>query len=109
MMQSPCSVSAAPWSGAERPTAPPRWRSSTLSSGEPESGPAAATSASIVSAVTVSTMPPSPLPGTGPGGSMCSVISSAVGIVWIVSISGPSSRSGATIASRRAGSLTSPE
>ena len=46
-------------------TAPPSWRTSTQRSGEPEHGPATATSAFRVSGVTSARLKPSPAAGTG--------------------------------------------
>ncbi len=53
----------APPLSSGRPRAPPRWRSSLSSSGEPEPGPATETKASIASSESSRIVPPSPIPG----------------------------------------------
>ena len=92
--KSPSSVARAPWPSGARPTAPPRWRSSTESSGV--SGPLTATRASMASPGMTSSSAPSPTPGTAWGGSMCSRSRSAGVAGANVSIAGPSARSGAS-------------
>ena len=90
----------APPSGSGRPSAPPRWRSSLSSSGEPEPGPATLAKASIASSGSSRIVRPSPSPGTGFSGSMWMRQRPSAGIrVQVSMIVSPSSRSGATISS----------
>ena len=83
-----------PAGGTSRASAPPRCRSSMLSSGVSASGPVRATRVSIASAGASASSMPSPSTGSGCSGSMLSCWSAGAGIVAKVSISGPSSRSG---------------
>ena len=94
------SMWAAPLQASGRAIAPPRWRISAVRMSEPLSAPLAATNASIASAgsVAIATWC-SPLPGTGPGGSMCRWMSASVGISPKVSIAGSRSRSALTTSS----------
>ena len=57
-----------------------------------------AASSSIASAGSSSSRKPSPAPGTGCSGSMCSLLSAPIGITPVVSISGSRSRSGCSSA-----------
>jgi hypothetical protein len=61
----------APAPATARDNAPPTWRSSTITNGEPDSWPATSTMASIASAVSPSISAWSPMPGMGSSGSMC--------------------------------------
>ena len=75
--------------GAARRSAPPTWRSSTHASGEPEPGPACASSASIASAGScVHAAPCRRRTGIGSSGSWCRRTSAGAGTIANVSISG---------------------
>ncbi len=105
VMYSPSKRASAPWPSGVRLRAPPRWRSSLISSGLPEPGPAAATQASIAASGSSASMrPPPPIPGVGPSGSMWTRDSATGGIIAKVSISGSRSRSGASSAAPAASS-----
>ncbi len=96
MMNGASQASIAPCCDERRATAPPRWRISAERIGVPTT---CSTKRSIRSSSTSSIMPPSPVPGAGPSGSMCSRLSSVTGIGATVSMTGPSARSGASRAS----------
>ena len=101
MMYGASNTSTAPCCSERRATAPPRWRISAERIGVPTT---CSTKRSIRWPSTSSSMPPSPVPGAGPSGSMCSRLSSATGIVATVSMTGPSARSGSSSRSPSSGS-----
>ena len=89
-------AASAPCPSPVRPIAPPRWRISAETSGESEPGPAARTKRSIAVASSSPSIIPSPVYGTGSGGSMWSSAMPTGGTIANVSMAGPSARSGAS-------------
>ena len=90
------------WAAAA--AAPPRWRSSTDSNGDPDPWPAQETNASIAVGGRSLRSSPFAVAGVGPGGSMCRSARRGAGISRIVSRTGPKLRSGETIVFSSSGS-----
>ena len=88
----------APWPGVARCSAPPPWRNSTISSGEPEPGPATAISAWTASAGSWAISAVSPTDGIGSSGSWWMRTSAGAGTMPNRSSSGLSARSGSSTA-----------
>ena len=88
----------APWPGVARSSAPPPWRNSTISSGEPEPGPATAISAWTASAGSAEISAVAPTDGIGSSGSWWMRTSAGAGTMPNRSSSGSSARSGSSTA-----------